>query len=54
MPRKIFSVSHMAKFAAAYQANHFSNAAQNILYQPRGKPLHSSTKNVQYQPVITE
>jgi hypothetical protein len=37
MPRKIFYINHVAKFAAAYQANQCSNAALNILYQQRGK-----------------
>ncbi len=56
MPRKIFFINHVAKFYEAYYENHFSNAAQNSVYQPRVKPLHSSTKTVQYQPqpVITE
>jgi hypothetical protein len=41
MPRKILNVSYMAKFAAAYQANHCSNAAHDIQYQSHREVLRS-------------
>ncbi len=41
MLRKVFYINHVAKFAAAFQANHCSNAARNILYKPCRKVLQS-------------